>query len=473
MINKFVIRTFLLVIPVMVLVQMVHVVHAQSTTTEATTTETITQPLVIECTVSKSSVQPDEEVAWIPKVISGDDSRNWYNIVTEPEAYHAWGTLISKGLSPAIEKYASSGIVRRDFAVFRTYTTNQIARVSCGSVTVRPFDLKSSDQKPDLVIDRAFFSWKGAGYYSKGGLCVDVKNIGTGGSFGTFTVDLLQDNYNLPVGGNRVPDPGQTVTACTKNYGKGSSSSLRVDVDKGNRIDEVDKTNNGGTFSISVPERPESSITLLNPNSGNFDQGDRINITWQSQGIEDKVSIYYIDIPYYGESSDFLIAKDVPNTGSYMWTVDTHRLSGNKSRINIVGTNTTDYLTQTAASADLLNFGSKYIPDITPRPPFPVAVQMYVAPVASPVVSTPNPVPEVIVADVTKNISISQTIDVPVDISHPISSPTLKTEKVIELSRDEVKQDVSSTSKIITVANSKPKTFVSRVWNFMRTLFGL
>ncbi len=119
------------------------------------------------------------------------------------------------------------------------------------------------------------------------------------------------------------------------------------------------------------------------------------------------------------------------------------------------------------------SYQSSSIPDITPRPPFPVAVQMYVAPVATPVVSTPNPVPEVIVRDVPKDISLSQTIDVPVDISHPISSPTLKTEKVIELSRDEVKQDVSSTSKIITVVNPKPKTFVSRVWDFMRSLFGI
>jgi len=85
------------------------------------------------------------------------------------------------------------------------------------------------------------------------------------------------------------------------------------------------------SFAFAAP-----SITLTSPNGGEtFTAGDTTTITWQSENV-DNVSLGW----GVGPSSLSWIKTNVPNTGSYTWTVDAGNMLPNTSKnieIKIIG----------------------------------------------------------------------------------------------------------------------------------------
>ncbi|MBO9699961.1 MAG: T9SS type A sorting domain-containing protein [Sporocytophaga sp.] len=70
--------------------------------------------------------------------------------------------------------------------------------------------------------------------------------------------------------------------------------------------------------NFTITKNSSSNIKLTSPNGGDsLKTGQRINLTWTSSGLSDKVNIYYSG----DEGKSWTSATTVPNTGKYLWTV--------------------------------------------------------------------------------------------------------------------------------------------------------
>ena len=304
--------------------------HAQETVAVTSLSQTNLQ---ISCVPSLTSVQPDQAVFWTPTIVSGNDSSVWYTWILEGDNYLRERITHGVNLTPFEDKFQHPGTRKRYIEAYKETTTNKIGVIPCGSLEVRQFDLKSPDLKPDLVFDKIYFKpTQGSAATSPNGfipiygdICIDIKNIGMGGSTGTFSL-LFSDSFSTKL--VTVPEPGEISTACVLNLNLvGSTVHKEFVIDKDKRINESKIDNNTGSGDVVIPEPPKADIELTSSNSGIFSHGQTMDISWKSSNIQDKsVRLLFVTPDYqpgnYQEMGKWhFIADKLDNNGTYSWKI--------------------------------------------------------------------------------------------------------------------------------------------------------
>ena len=135
------------------------------------------------------------------------------------------------------------------------------------------------------------------------------------GISGTVGIKLFQNGRSLGYIAQDVPNTGTYRWTIGSIIGVGPISAgahYQIQVKKSG----VAAGLSAGEFTISNP--PAASITVTNPHGGeNWVIGNTYTIRWNSRGISGTVGIKL----FQNGSSLGYIAQDVPNTGSYSWTI--------------------------------------------------------------------------------------------------------------------------------------------------------
>lgn len=120
-------------------------------------------------------------------------------------------------------------------------------------------------------------------------------------------------------------DPGKScISAYYFTFSTSGTKTMKIRVDPQNQVAESNESNNDSSFSIQVNAATTPSIQVLSPNGGEVWQiGSTQTISWRTTNISspnDKMTIYII--PAGDTSKNINLAQQIPNTGSYTYTVE-------------------------------------------------------------------------------------------------------------------------------------------------------
>lgn len=134
-------------------------------------------------------------------------------------------------------------------------------------------------------------------------------------------------------------DGGATWTSLSAGLSGASIRSLAVDPSERTRLyagTESAGSSPGGVYAIDLSSGSLPSLRVTSPNGGEvWKAGSSRTITWTSTGGVARVKVEYSTGGSWG-SVFSTVAADVPNTGSYAWTVPQHLSSNCYVRVSDV-----------------------------------------------------------------------------------------------------------------------------------------
>lgn len=272
---------------------------------------------------------------------------------------HAGALSVLESTSVQLTNYSADSETNIDLT-FTAVANNDDANGSL-EVVFNDFDLTGlGEDDVDLLVNAAQQDIEGCVTIDADSITIDDWTcVGLDHSDGdVFRLLVGTNTSNESVGNNRITTPdyatgGQymsivatlvdSVSGNARSYFSvpvytGSSGSIGATVDGGGTTPP-----SGCSGSCPEPEDPVYAINLLSPLAGDeYLQGEQINITWET--TEDPIS--YVTLYYQADVSGddyvgtdyFEIATNVPNTGSYNWTVPSEAFDTDEAYIYLFGT---------------------------------------------------------------------------------------------------------------------------------------
>lgn len=131
---------------------------------------------------------------------------------------------------------------------------------------------------------------------------------------------------------SNVPLTGEFIWLIPPDVPPGPDYKIRVRILANTMIYDL----SDGFFSIIEPMPPPSGITVTCPNGGEvWTKGTTQTITWSAPDLNGPVRIILVRNPGSNRRI-FVIARNVPNTGSYDWTIPMRITPGNRFKIAVV-----------------------------------------------------------------------------------------------------------------------------------------
>ncbi len=232
--------------------------------------------------IGSSTNEANGTINWIPRVLR--ESGEIYKIQAElfaPGAVHWNSPILSEDLSD------SAFTINLPLG-----TTRSLSVISPTSGII----LQAGGSYP--------IAWETSGISENGKILLTYKQLGTSTELGGAEITTVSNSGNYTWTVPASTSPGQWRIEAfylteDRMYGAQAESAY---------------------FTITAPATPTPSLTVLSPNGGETWRRNATNVVrWSSQQFSSNAAIAIILTPYPVTGTEYLIASDVSNTGSYAW----------------------------------------------------------------------------------------------------------------------------------------------------------